>query len=119
MPRRYEKEIEEIIDRDDRRARRAERVQKVTRRVSVSKSQMTFSSGNVMLIGVVLIVVGLILKSLFAPLAAIGALLLVVGYVMYFTRSRRGPYQKRWRGEVVDFQDSWSNRFRRFFNRRR
>jgi hypothetical protein len=52
-------------------------------------------------------------------LATVGALLFIAGYIVYFTRSRQAPFQKRWRGEEVDFQDSWSNRFRRFFNRRR
>ena len=119
MPRRYEEEIEEIIDRDDRRARRSERVSSVTRRVSISKSALTLTSGNVILAGFGFIVIGLLLKSFFVLLATIGALLLIIGYIMYFTRSRRQPYQKRWRGQVVDFQDNWPNRFRRFCNRRR
>ena len=99
MPRRYEKEIEEIIDRDERRARRTERVRSVTRRVSVRKSRLTLSSGNLMLAGVVLIVIGFILKSLFVLLGSVGALLFIAGYIMYFTRSRQLPYEKRWRGE--------------------
>jgi len=119
MPNRYEEEIEEIIDRGDRSARRTERVSSVIRRVSISKSALTFSSGNVMLAGFAFIIVGLILSSFFVLLATIGALLLLIGYIMYFTRSRRQPYQKRWRGRVVDFQDNWPNRFRRFCNRRR
>ncbi|HCV27674.1 MAG TPA: hypothetical protein QGI07_10065 [Dehalococcoidia bacterium] len=119
MPGRYEKEIEEIIDRDESRARRMERVRTVTRRIAISKSQLKLSSGNLMLAGVALVVAGLILRFLFVTLATVGALLFIAGYIVYFTRSRQAPFQKRWRGEEVDFQDSWSNRFRRFFNRRR
>ena len=119
MPRRYEKEIEEIIDRDEKRARRTDRVRSVSKRVSISKSRLTLSSGNLMMAGIALIVVGFVLKSLFVILGTVGALLFVAGYIMYFTRSRQQPNQKRWRGEVVDFQDSWSNKFRRFFNKRR
>ena len=119
MPRKYEKEIEDIIDRDERRARRAERVRTVTRRVRFSRPQTTLSSGNLMMAGIALIVVGFVLKSLFVLLATVGALLFVAGYIMYFARSRQRPYQKRWRGEVVDFPDSWSNRFRRFFGKKR
>jgi len=119
MPRKYEKEIEDIIDRDERRARRTERVRSVTRRVTVSRPRLTLSSGNLMMAGIALIVVGFLLKSLFVLLGTVGALLFVAGYIMHFTRSRKQPHQKRWRGEVVDFQDSWSNRFRRFFNKRR
>ena len=119
MPRKYEKEIEDIIDRDERRARRAERVRTVTRRVRFSRPQTTLSSGNLMMAGIALIVVGFVLKSLFVLLATVGALLFVAGYIMYFTRSRQRPYQKRWRGEVVDFPHSWPNRFRRFFGKKR
>jgi Flp pilus assembly protein TadB len=119
MPRRYEKEIEKIIDRDERRARWTERVRTVSRRVSLSRSRLTLSSGNLMVAGIALIVVGFVLKSLFVLLATVGALLFVAGYIMYFTRSRQQPYQKRWRGEVVDFPDSWSNRFRRLFSKKR
>ena len=119
MPGKYEKEIEEIIDRDERRARRTERVRTVTRRVTVPRPRLALSSGNLMAAGIALIVVGFGLKSLFVWLGSGGALLFVAGYIMYFTRSRQQSYEKRWRGEVVNFQDSWSNRFRRFFNKRR
>lgn len=119
MPRRYEKEIEEILDRDDRRARRTERVRSVTRRVTVSPRRFSFSSGKLMMLGIALIAAGWILKPLFVPLATVGALLFVAGYIAYFARSRSRPYEKRWRGEVVKYPDSMSNRFRRFFSRRR
>jgi uncharacterized membrane protein HdeD (DUF308 family) len=72
-----------------------------------------------MMAGIALIIGGLILKSLFVLLATVGALLFVAGYIMYFTRSRQQSFQKRWRGEVVDFPDSWSNRFRKFFSKQR
>ncbi|MCH7642805.1 MAG: DUF3040 domain-containing protein [Chloroflexi bacterium] len=119
MPRRYEKEIEEILDRDDRRARRTDRVRSVTRRVTSTRRRFSFSSGTLMLIGVALIAVGWIVKPLFLPLATVGALLFVVGYISYFARSRKQPHEKRWRGEVVNFPDSLPNRVRRFFGRRR
>ncbi|MBT5319993.1 MAG: hypothetical protein HOL45_08820, partial [Chloroflexi bacterium] len=80
---------------------------------------LSLSPGNLMLVGLVLVIAGLIVSSLFVLLASIGALVFIAGYIMYFTRSRSPRYEKRWRGEVIDFQDSWSNRFRRFFNRRR
>ncbi len=119
MPRRYEKEIEEILNRDDRRARRTERVRSVTRRVTVTPRRLSFSSGKLMLAGVLLIAAGWIFKPLFVLLASVGALLFVAGYIAYFARSRTQPVEKRWRGEVVNFPDSWPNRFRRLFSRRR
>ncbi|MCX8251387.1 MAG: DUF3040 domain-containing protein [Dehalococcoidia bacterium] len=119
MPRRYEKEIEEIIDRDDRRARRAERVRSTSRQISVPRPRLALSSINLMMAGIALIIGGLILKSLFVLLALVGALLFVAGYIVYFTRTRQQRFQKGWRGEVVDFPDSWSNRFRKFFSNQR
>ena len=119
MPRRYEKEIEEIIDRDDRRARRAERVRSMSRRISVSRPRLTLSSVNLMMAGIALIIGGLILKSLFVFLGPVGVLLFGAGCIMYFTRPRQQSLQKRWRGEVVDFPVSRSTQFRNFLRKKR
>ena len=72
-----------------------------------------------MMAGVALIIAGFVLRPLFVLLATVGALLFVAGYIAYFARSRNQPHEKRWRGEVVKYPDSWANRFRRFFGRRR
>lgn len=72
-----------------------------------------------MLAGVILVIAGFIFKPLFVLLASVGALLFVAGYIAYFARSRNQPYEKRWRGEVVKYPDTWSSRIRRLFGRRR
>ena len=119
MPRRYEKEIEEIIARDERRTVRNERVGHALRRINRLRSSLSLSSGNLILIGLLLFIAGMILSSLFLLLASVGSLALIAGFVTYYTRSRSPMYEKRWSGEVVCYEDSWRNRFRRFFNRPR
>jgi len=119
MPRRYEKEIEEIIERDDRRVRHAERVRSMSRWIRVSRPRLALNSVNLMMAGITLIIGGLIWKSLFVLLGPVGALLFVAGCIMYFTRPRQQSFQKRWRGEVVDFPVSRSTQFRNFFRKKR
>lgn len=119
MPRRYEKEIEEIIARDELRFVRNDRFSHTVRRLNSLRSSLSLSSGNLILIGLVSFIAGMIFSSLFLFLAGVGSLALIAGFVTYYTRSRSPVYEKRWRGEVVSYEDSWRNRFRRFFNRPR
>ena len=62
-----------------------------------------------MLIAVSLMVAALIVRV--APLAWGGLLLFIIGYGMFFVRPPK--VENRWRGQVVDREDSWWDRLRR------
>jgi hypothetical protein len=142
MPRRYEEEINEILNKfdgdwpppsDKRRARPKPRH---------ANPQLTPHIGaeQVMVLGLALILAGVLLRFSFrlgvvapagigAYATAIGVLLLVAGYVMAIVRGGiggggLGRSQHFWRGEVVDLRPSnrglgyWWWRFRGSLRRR-
>ncbi len=117
MPRqRYRQEIERILERDDGRRRRAERVRRVTARFRAPR--ITVSPYSLLWSGLGLLIAAALLRRFFLFFAAAGVLLLIAAYLMQFARPR-GRHERRWRGQVVNYPDTWSNRIRRLFRGRR
>lgn len=142
MPKRYEEEINEILHKFDDWPPSGGRGQAPTppRRNTPTAFEQFFSSFSaykLMLLGLLLVLLGLGAHVLGAGLTgsvgsyatAAGALMLLVGYALAVTNSRRGgarvPRQKMWRGEVIDLPprgrglDYWWWRFTANFRRRR
>ena len=83
-----------------------------------------------MLAGVGALVLALIVRGFFAPLALAAVALFGIGYAMRLKRGRRGarrtpPHRPAWRGQqihreekVIEFRDSWRNRLRRWLRGR-
>ena len=122
MPdKRIKKEIEDILERDERRSRR---------RSSAGLPAIRLTPERLMLAGLGALVLALIVRGLFAPLALAAVALFGVGYAMRLKRGRRGarptpPHEPAWRGQhvgregnVIEFRDSWRNRLRRWLRGR-
>ena len=117
MGQRYQREIEEILDQVNEdapsgsapagkgRAPKAWQTRPGQTSGRRGQRRLTFSSGRLMMVGVVLIVSALLLlgvaPALAAPAAWLGIGLLITGYVVYFTKPRR-PVERRWRGEIIE-----------------
>jgi hypothetical protein len=146
MPRRYEEEINEILGKydwpADGRARRAraEPPRPAEPRVGVGEFFAHFGPQQIMASGLVLILVGIVLRfadrfafgldllGMYAT--AIGVLVLLFGYILAVIRGGGGPVvggrrQTIWRGRVVDLRPSnrglgyWLWRWRANLLRRR
>ena len=83
-----------------------------------------------MLAGIGALVLALIVRGFFAPLALAAVALFGLGYAMHLKRARRGarhtpPHRPAGRGQpvgregnVIEFRDSWRNRLRRWLRGR-
>ena len=72
------------------------------------------SSGRVMFAGICLLVVGLLFTRMIpgigALFAVVAVVLLISGYGMTLAKPRK--IEKRWRGRIVEDDESWWSRFR-------
>ena len=114
-------EIERILERDERRSRRGP---------SASVLAMRLTPERLMLAGVAALLLALIVRRFFVPLALVAVALFGLGYVLYMRRRGRGTRERprprpAWRGRpvrregnVIEFRDSWQSRLRRWFRGR-
>ena len=119
MPQKYQREIEEILQQagdlglSEPPKRRQE--QGIVRLVweyfkqSIGGSAFSVTPGRIML-GAVLILLAALVLNLATPgfgivgiLAWLGFILFIVGYAMFFIKPK--PVQKRWRGDVIEYED--------------
>jgi hypothetical protein len=134
LPSRYQKEIEEILEKvnDDTEQRvvtnpvrrkfsahRAVNARNVNTSRSLSLSPL--NSKKLLLAGLSMMLLGVFLNgmnSVFAPWALWGSILLLsLSYTTHFIKKKR-RVQKRWRGEVIDDSNSgipftWKDLWRR------
>ncbi len=118
------KEIEEILERGERRSRPGSFARVLAIRLTPER---------LMLAGVGALVLALIARPLFVPLALAAVALFGLGYARYLGRRRRRGRGSRggshvrpaWRGRpvrregnIIEFRDSWLNRLRHWFRRR-
>ena len=115
MAQRYQREIEEILDKVNEDAPVESRAKRGSRPGAPSKRRpepggrprvtFDFSPGRLLVIGVVLLAGALVLKVLglgfAAPFAWVGIALFVVAYILFFTRPRR-TVERRWRGQSME-----------------
>ena len=131
MPQKYQREIEEILQQagdmglaDPPKRRRKENFGRLAWeyvKQSLGGSAFSITPGRVML-GAVLILLAALVLNLATPgfgivgiLAWLGFILFIVGYALFFIKPR--PVQKRWRGDVIEYQSSeslWDKLRRRF-----
>jgi len=94
---------------------------------------MRLTPGRLMLAGLGALVLGLIARRLFVPLALAALILFALGYALLMVHRGRGGRQHPPRpparrggpvspvsreGNVIEFRDSWRNRLRRWLGRR-
>jgi len=115
------KEIEKILERDERRSRPGPLAGVLATRLTPER---------LMLAGVGALVLAMIVRRFFIPLALAAVALFGLGYVLYLRRRGRGSRGRShprpvWRGRpvrregnVIEFRDSWLNRLRRWLQRR-
>lgn len=124
MPERYKMEIEEILEEageligsEKSKGTRPSFFKLLGLQLvqSLGGKRLSLSPGRVMLLGLLLLLAALILRT-FVPeavgiLAWVGLILLIVGYGMFFMRPKR--LEKRWRGQTIDYEEKfWWDRFR-------
>lgn len=122
MPQKYQKEIEEILQQagdlglseppKPRRKLSFRRLAWDYFKQSIGGSAFSVTPGRIML-GAVLILLAALVLNLATPgfgivglLAWLGFILFIVGYAMFFIKPK--PVQKRWRGDVIEYQQGES-----------
>lgn len=120
MTERYKREIEEILQQAGERSsggRSRGSRPRLLRLVWLSLVQSLGgriwppTPGRVMLIGGVLLLSALVVQVSLLPWA--GLALLLVGYAMFIVRPPKR--EKRWRGQRIDYEETWWSRLRRKF----
>ena len=124
MSERYKKEIEEILQQagelaPSKRSRGSGpsflKLIWLNLARAVGGKTWSFSPGRVMLIGLALLLSALIMQAVVPGIVALlawgGLVLLIVGYAMFFIRPPK--IEKRWRGQSIDYGDTWWDRLRR------
>lgn len=113
---RYEREIEELLAQLDDLPPGAPRGAKPPRKPRFTDRLVAFlgdvvrsvDSAKMAIVGVLLILVGALARNSIGPVSQVlivtGAIVLVLAYVLYFTRQRSMRYRKRWRGEDIEFE---------------
>ena len=134
MPSRYQREIEDILEKagevgskppprrtSDRRSFR--KMVWLYVRQSLSGNLFSISSGRIMLLGFVLLLSFLIVRPFSAGVAGMlawaGLIIFIIGYGMVLVRPPK--IEKRWRGQSVEMRPSggsWLDRIRRRITRR-
>ena len=134
MPSRYQREIEDILEKageeGPRRRPQRPRERRSLRqlvwlyvRQSLSGNLFSISPGRIMLLGFVLLLSFLLVRpfngGVAGMLAWAGLIIFIIGYGMVLVRPPK--IEKRWRGQSVEIGssgDSWLDRIRRRFTRR-
>ena len=134
MSNKYQREIEEILQKADHLGGPGRRSKRESEDDSVGLVRLVWmyvkqslggrfwsiSPGRVMLIGFVLILVTLLVRpfvgGVFGWLGWAGLLMFIIGYGMVLARPPR--VQKKWRGEPIEDDSSWLDRIRRKITRR-
>ena len=124
MSERYKKEIEEILQQagelaPSKRSRGSSssflKLIWLNLARAVGGKTWSLSPGRVMLIGLALLLSALIMQAVVPGIVALlawgGLVLLIVGYAMFFIRPPK--IEKRWRGQSIDYGDTWWDRLRR------
>ena len=124
MPDRYQREIEDILQQagdlgpGPRSGRRRRGVLALVWRYfgqAPSGSTWGITPGRVMLAAVVVLLLALVAGSITSGVAPLlgfaGLLLFIVGYAMFFIKPPKP--EKRWRGQPIEYGDSWWSRLRR------
>ena len=116
MAQRYQREIEEILDKVNEDAPVESRAKRGSRPGSAPSKRrpepnrrprvtFDFSPGRLLVIGVLLLAGALVLKLIgvgfAAPFAWVGIALFVVAYILFFTKPRR-TVERRWRGQSIE-----------------
>lgn len=113
MPERYQKEIEEILHQvnedghEDSRSIPKLRPWEATQSQSMGtrrpKGYFRFTTGKVLLGGVVLLILSPLLAGLglMAPVAWGGIILIIAAYIGYFRKPRR-HVERMWRGQSIE-----------------
>ena len=134
MPSRYQREIEDILEKageagskrpprrpSDRRSFR--KLVWLYVRQSLSGNLLSISPGRIMLLGFVLLLSFLLVRPFSAGVAGMlawaGLIIFIVGYGMVLVRPPK--IEKRWRGQSVEMEPpggSWLDRIRRRITRR-
>ena len=126
MAERYQREIEEILEKAGDARPKGSRSHGPKRSSlaligsvlgsALGGKKLSLSPGRLMLIAVVLLLTALVLQAssagFVAPLLLVGFILFIVAYGMFFVK----PWPtsaKRWRGRVVEYEESWLQRVRR------
>ena len=118
MPERYKREIEEILQqagelssggRSRGSSPRLLRLLWLSLVHSLGGRTWSLTPGRVMLIGLVLLLSALVVQVPLLPWA--GLALLLVGYAMVIVRPPK--IEKRWRGQRIDYDETWWDRLRR------
>ena len=133
MPSRYQREIEDILEKageagPKRRPRRASDRRSLRQLVwlyvkqSLSGNFFSISPGRVMLLGFVLLLSFLLVRPFSAGVAGMlawaGLIIFIVGYALVLVRPPK--LEKRWRGESIEMEPpggSWLDRIRRRITR--
>ena len=128
MSEKYQREIEEILGNvEDLRARSAKSKKRGFLRAIgpviggfLGGRGWRLSPGRIMLGSLVLLLVALLIKGstpgLVAPLVWTGVVLFILGYALFFINPP--PYEKRWRGHVIETTPRWRDRFLRWLKGR-
>ena len=123
MAERYKKEIEEILQQaGDLGSGGPSRSKPTFLKLvwlqmvqSLGGKTWAIRPGRVMLVAVVLLLAALLLRptlpGIVGLLAWAGLILFIVGYAMFFIRPPK--VEKRWRGETIEYGESWWSRLRR------
>jgi len=111
---RYEREIEEILQKivdfpsenSVRRTRRPKRSFLDRVRAGIPAVSPTLTTGNLTFGAILLAILGFALRDFapsVAPLASMAAVALFVAVIVESLFRRRPRYEKRWRGQVIEF----------------
>ena len=124
MPDRYQKEIEDILEQagdlgpGPRSGRRRGGFLSLVWRYfgqAPSGRAWAITPGRVMLAAVAVLLLALIAGSVTSGIAPLlgfaGLLLFIVGYAMFFIKPPKP--EKRWRGQAIEYDDSWWSRLRK------
>ncbi|MEE2700935.1 MAG: hypothetical protein VX800_01960 [Chloroflexota bacterium] len=129
MPERYQKEIEDLLGKLDKppipqpQARQRSLVRQVAlhARAALSGGGSWFSPGKVLAVSLALFLVGALLNATFPGIIVpilvwTGLITFIVGYAFFFINTSE-PYERRWRGQVIEKPETKWAKFQSRFKR--
>lgn len=130
----YRREIEEILEQvdlpeDPGESRDRERIAapprlRMTRSLKPGASRLgapriaRTTPGRLFGVALVALIVGIIARPLFVPLAVVALGLFAWGYYLVLSKTRRPVISWRSRSEVTELSETWSSRLRRWLGRK-